>query len=502
MSSEHVQDNRPNAGLITLALAYLAIPNLIFIFGWFRWPVAALLTMTLVLLYRFSGIRSCDVKYSRRGLPFGTYLAVLSVSLAWAAFGGGSHFMHANHDWVIRDAVLGDLIFGDWPPAYNPVDGFPRLLRSAIGYFLLPALIGKLFGLDTIPIAVFLWTASGIAIFLSLLPLQGMSVFRVCASLLIVVFFSGADVLGFLVDTGQFPEFPGRIEWWSPYSYSSLTGQLLWAPNHALPIWIITTLLYRLRDNAAISGPLVTALPLTLIWTPFAIPGILPFILAGAVMQVCRTKHLHINWLQLAAALTYAVPILMFLTLDIHGIQSGAPASPHPSMANSTNPMQIFEYLNFVCFEVGLIALALFLNIREDRSYLVLAVLVLLVLPLFSYGPSNDALLRLSAPALTVLSILCIETMLSRKRNTQVIPVGLLVLVLAIGANTAINELSRVALFPRQPANYLNTLADHQNGPAPHYAGRLNNPWLMWMLATPHAVPSREMRALRSTTSN
>jgi hypothetical protein len=57
--------------------------------------------------------------------------------------------MYANPDWYIRDAVLGDLVNFEWPLHYLSAEGEPLILRSAIGYFLPPALFGKIFGLGS-----------------------------------------------------------------------------------------------------------------------------------------------------------------------------------------------------------------------------------------------------------------------------------------------------------------------------------------------------------------
>jgi hypothetical protein len=114
-------------------------------------------------------------------------------SCAWAVFGGGSHFMYANADWKIRDAVLGDLVNAEWPVHYLSADGAPLILRSAIGYFLPPALFGKIFGLAHIDLAIYAWTTLGVLIFLLMLPLPRRAGWRLALGLLLVVFFRGMD---------------------------------------------------------------------------------------------------------------------------------------------------------------------------------------------------------------------------------------------------------------------------------------------------------------------
>jgi hypothetical protein len=104
-------------GLTACALAYLALPNLIFLFGWFRTCHCPAAWRRHVLFRR----RGIPVRGPSGGVPQhspAALLVILVTSCAWSAFGGGSHFMYANPDWYIRDAVLGDLINFGWPLHY------------------------------------------------------------------------------------------------------------------------------------------------------------------------------------------------------------------------------------------------------------------------------------------------------------------------------------------------------------------------------------------------
>ena len=484
-------------GVAVLALGYLAVPNLIFILGWFQLPIAFALGLTLSYLL-FNAFRTSSISWQSDFAPT-TALLIAGAAFAWAAFAGGSHFMFSPHDWAIRDAVLGDLVYGEWPPAYQSADDAQsHLLRSALGYFLAPAIAGKLFGTSGLGMAVYLWTAVGVSLFFLLLPFPGHAIGRLIPAIAIVICFSGTDILGYLVSTGEFPEFPGRIEWWGPYSYSSMSGQLLWAPNHAIPIWLTTALLYRYRDSINLARLLLALLPLTLIWTPFASLGILPFVVMVLLRKARSFHDWRISWKHVAMATIYSLPIILFLTIDIAGISHGPQGSGDPSTVATRAPLSnLLDYCLFVSIEVGLIAVALLPHASGRRDLFCMAVLVLVFLPFFSYGPSNDAALRLSGPALTILAILCIETVVNASPNGLLsLQSGLLWLVLAIGANTAINELARAALFPHWVPNYTISLGERQGGiPAPHYAGRLSSrPFLEFLLKEARRVPEAAAR--------
>jgi len=472
-------------GLTAFALAYLALPNLIFLFGWFRLPIALLLCVAMI--YFIARVFHPWPAVWRSQHARSAVVVLVVMSCAWAAFGGGSHFMYANVDWKIRDAVLGDLVNSEWPVSYLSADGAPLILRSAIGYFLPPALFGKLFGLADLDLAVHAWTTLGVLTFLLMLPLPRRAGWRLGVASLLVVFFGGMDILGQFLATGLPPIFPLRIEWWAPWSYSSLTGQLLWAPNHCLPIWIGTVLAFRHRNATAFPGVVAAALPLTLIWTPFAAVGLLPFVGLWAGNWLRQRGWQRVPWSSLLAAAAFSIPIALFLLTDSGCIESAAITTPQPATVSvAWQPVSMHSYLLFVSCEFLFLALVLAPQVRHARAEFWIAVLVLLLLPLIRIGPSNDLGLRLSATPLIILLVASLMTLLARDRAPRGLSLWLATLFLAVGANTAFNELWRAATFPQSPADYERTLADRQGGqPAAHYVGRLESSPIRSFLRAP-----------------
>lgn len=483
--SASIADSRQGIdGLTVVALLYLAIPNLIFIFGWFVLPAALVLCGALGYLLR-SARGQGQIAWTFDLSP-GAAAILLAAGFGWAAFSGGSHFMYANHDWVIRDAVLGDLVNSDWPVAYKASDGTTTVLRSAIGYFLPPALFGKLFGTEHLDIAVYLWTVGGILIFLALLPLPRRAGWPLLLGIIVTVFFSGMDYLGLVIATQTTPIFPLRLEWWVPLSYPSLSGQLLWAPNHCLPIWIGTLLILRHRHEDELIPLACALLPLTLIWTPFAVIGLLPFVLLGA-WQHCHRLHWNsVPWQPIIGAAIFSLPVILFLLLDagsMTAISSSTQVQAAAGRNSANQAVSLHSYLLFVTCEFLLLALALIPHVHRERHLFALALLILLALPLIRFGPSNDALLRLGTPSLIVLLVLCLQVILRQERTNHPLSLWLIWLFLAIGAPTAFNELWRSASFQRWKADYRQTLLTRHGGEIPpHYGGKPGTspvaPWL------------------------
>ena len=489
-----VGEPRGADGLTACALAYLALPNLIFVFGWFRLSLALLLCATMIffiarvfhprpVVWRSPHARSAIV-------------LIVLMTCAWAAFGGGSHFMYANADWEIRDGVLADLVNSEWPVLYAAADGAPLILRSAIGYFLPPALLGKLVGVSQLPVAVYLWTSLGVLLFLLLLPLPRIASWRLALALLLVVFFSGMDFLGTVIATENLPIFPLRIEWWTPLSYPSLTSQLLWAPNHCLSSWIATLLYFRHRNGAEFFTVTAASLPLTLIWTPFTAIGLLPFVVLGTLKALRRTGWRTLPWRTILAALCFSLPIFLYLTIDIAGIDSTTATTPATTVVNyALQQVSLRTYLLFVCCEFIFLALVIAPHVARERIEFWLAVLVLLALPLLRFGPTNDIGLRLNTVPLVVLLAITLQVLFSARRAPLPVTLWLAWLFLAIGAHSAFNELWRSATFPRWPPNYEQTLADRQGGqPAAHYVGRLDSSPLAHWFKQAGCVASNEAR--------
>ena len=456
------------------AVAYLATPNLIFFFGWFRFPLAFGLALAVIYL-------ACSPATGSHFHPRHRAIEVALIGLsglAWAVFSGGSHFLHADHDWVVRDAVLGDLVRQGWPVLYLTDGGEFGILRSAIGFFLPAALYGKALGSATLPFAVYAWTALGCILFLMLLPLSKRSPARLLLALLVIVAFSGMDFLGGLIATQSLPIFPFRLEWWVPLSYPSMTGHLTWAPNHCLPAWVGTALLIRHRhDPEQLTDWMIVTLPLTLIWSPFAIVGLLPLTIVICWRLLLKRAFWKTHYRTLLAASLITLTVTAFLLID--GTQNIALSSTLTTRGDgiARQSVAISDIALFILLEFGLLGLCLTRAMGADRSLFLVSIGILLALPFLHLGPSNDLLIRSSAPALVVLLVCTLSCLglLVDKQNVAPQQAGrklIICTLLVLGAVTPVHEFARALLRPAQAPSYERTLASTQAGHFPaHYVG-------------------------------
>lgn len=478
------------------AFAYIALPAMVFVAGWLE-PAASIVLVVITGRALLSVFRTTS---SGGDLPrtLGAALWLLLLALAWSALGGAGHLVYANPDWHTRDAVFADLILTPWPPIYATGSGAELILRSATGFYLVPAAIAKLTGMSAASWLLYGWSAMGTFLFLALLPLPRTFSARLVALSLIAVGFSGMDYLGILIAHGHAPIYPLSLEWWQPWTYTSLTAQLFWAPNHALPLWIGCLLLFHSRDRRDLPGLVLVLLPLLFLWSPFAI-GLLPWALLFLAQQrkplgllVLTTKGTQ--WAFATLFTTLLVAYFSLPGIEKPQIAVGALASATSKGQSSWSEIDTLRaYVQFVAFEFLIVTLLLRPRNGAFRQMLTLALLVLLLLPFIRIGPSNDLLLRISTPCLVILLVLALDELdrpaseLLRNWRT-----GAICVVLAIGFLTPTFEVGRSLAWKRTPPNYGQTLLEAQDGyPAPHYLGKFDLLPLQWIFKVPHFVQSR-----------
>lgn len=489
LEADEQRSTYPFDALTILTVAYLAIPNFCFLLGWLKPQYGAPLSLLLALaLYQFTK-KSIRWKHSH---TIGVTLVVTTAAFVWCIFGGAGHFMYANPDWAVRDAVYGDLIYTPWPLAYGESEGYPLIMRSAIGYFLPPAALSSWLGIHLADWSLYSWTAIGTALFLHLLPMGRRVSTSLFVALLVVVFFSGMDFLGTILRNGDLPIFPLRLEWWVPFSYTSLTGQLFWAPNHTIPIWLITALFYRHWATPEFPRLAVLTLPLLCVWTPFAIIGILPFMLVAALRwRYCGNHKVSITRTQWLLAFLLTSLMVRFMTIGVEHIPALPSKNNSPMHVHDTT-QYLADYTLFVLMEFGVLSLILWQQRPSCRGLFLLSVAILLLLPLYQFGPSNDSLLRLSVPPLLLLMLeaqrVAIDWVSQKRLPTYPF---LLLGILVAGAHTPFNEILRATMFRRTTPDYSVTfLASQKGAKPPHYIGLLKQPDLTQILARPHPVNS------------
>jgi hypothetical protein len=382
-------------------------------------------------LTRHTAVASAKLPWKLLGICF-------AVSLVVYILGGEGRLFYANMDWQVRGAVLRDLVNYPWPVVYNGAD--PKILRLPLGMYLIPAWIGKHAGFAAAEMALLLQNTVLLTAVLAL----GSTLFAGTRARLIAlgVFlgFSGMDVIGALL-TG-YPIY-SHIEQWNVYQFSAHITQAFWVPQHALAGWIGALCYLLWRDNKAPAALLFCVVPLSALMSPLAFIGLLPFAAHAGVSVVAR-RELRIRDLALPVlAVLIALPSLVYLmsAADTVGGRFEAP---------SILQYLLIELLEIVPFLVGLKLATK--NDRFGRTTFAIVALVLLLAPLGKLGEGIDFVMRISIPALAILSLLVADLFgtpgdTSARRGRQIVLVAFLV-----GLVTPATEIGRAIFYPRSPA--------------------------------------------------
>jgi len=475
------------------AIAYLCLPLFLFLGGWFQWWAA----LPLVACAAYA-LRPVLAPWPKNGGSFKvTWLQLgvaVAVGCAWAVLGGTDHWVFANSDWHLRDAVLHDLVASPWPVGYGLLDGRESLLRASLGFFLPAALVGKAVGLSGAHLAILAWTAAGATLFLiQVLSLTRSRRGNTVLAAVIVVLFSGLDIIGCLLNDG--PRFRAdwnittHLEWWAQlYQYSSMTTQLFWVPNHALGGWLLIGLLYRANRVPQLDATLPILFVAVASWSPLTAIGLVPFVAWRVGSTMIREGSLRLLhpavW---APAFVVGMVVAAYLALDLGRIPRSLPLVTQSAAETGLN---LLQQAQFFLLEVGFIGAAV-LAMRRS-SDVIIALLFLAVLPFASFGPGNDLVMRASIPSLAVLTIATCRVLLeentdSRSGRQKAIISGLLI----IGAMTPIAEIARAILLPAWPINKQATVigASCDTYP-PHYVARLGGEAIGRIMRPPSQMPT------------
>lgn len=427
-----------------ILLAALGLPVALFDLGFATGVVSFLSCVALGLGFALWLRRLTGVSLAPGG-RFDAGMAALcfGISALLCLLGGELHLFSPTFDWMVRDAVLHDLVIEPWPVHYE-IAGRDFLLRAPLGMYLLPAAVGKIFGLIAAHYVLFLQNTLVLGS-LFLVFTATCRTWRARALILgVFVIFSGLDVLPCLIE-GRLPEWHLEV-WVAALQYSSHLTQLFWVPHHALAGWsfVAAYLLWRRGSLSALSlGAIFT---LCLFWSPLAMMGALPFLIFALVSD-WRGARLHLrDALGPGLILLGSLPAVFYLMLDSGAVEKRWLFIDHGYP---------FRYVAFILIELGLWLWIFHVRPKEDseapqQGDILIAIILLLLFPLYSIGFSNDFTMRASIPALAIVALAAaprIGAMLQARDARRVV----LIAGLVTAAITPAVEVARAIAKPTIP---------------------------------------------------
>jgi hypothetical protein len=437
-----------------------AASNVAFLAGMLASPSLALGATTIVAVSAWILFHRAERSAETRRLAIRLWAVALPVALLLCLLGGEGRLFYANLDWQVRDAVLADLSTRPWPVHYASIHQTATVLRAPLGFYLLPSLLGRALGLPAANFALLIQDTVLLAGVLVIFMAKA----RTLASRLLIaamfVTFGGWDLIGTMV-VGRHMVVPGasafapRLEWWAyPFQYSSLITDLFWAPNHALPAWAMVAAYTAWRSGACASLQLAALLGLTLLWSPLIVMGALPFVLLALLTDLCRRRMGPLAPAALVPLVASLLPVAIYLTLDggkvAHGLNPGS---------GDFLPL----YGRFALIEIcPLLLLGFIWSGSQDEKtrfdFLVCASL-LLSIPLYRIGGSNDFAMRASIFPISLLFVIVSQGLTSLRYSENRVRVLTSLLILTYGAACPATEFARALLTPVNPATGASLLA-------------------------------------------
>ncbi len=412
------------------AMLYIALPILIFFSLWLR-PILAVAVCAIVLASLFFAIRNPLAGTSwhidrRQAILFAGAILIIAI---WVFFSGQGGFAFQNSDYHDRNAIFHDLVEKPWPVTYDfsgasldTLEGLNALPHFAvltyyIAFWLPGALVGKLFGWAAGNVALYLWAFLG-------LVLTTYFLFRMLRrvtirSILIMIFFSGLDVVGYLWATkGSLPGPIAHIEWWSGFQYSSLTTLIFWVFNQSIVFFLALALIENMKNSKS----LFFLYALLLLYGPFPFLGMLPFVLVkayeGISSFVPKTQMRPLGRIirsfveGILRALSFeniagGITVLAIVYLYFYG---NVAAGRYMGLSRQMSSV----YIVFLAFEVLFPILLAGVVYFRKPSFIACAV-SLVAIGFFQVGIGQDFCMRVSIPAIFVLMMFSQKLLLARK---------------------------------------------------------------------------------------
>lgn len=458
------------AYLLPVSIAYLALPHLLFYFGWLRWLWAILATASLCLalvittrVMVLSLSQGSDESQNKPRFTRQNAWMIGAICLLWLVLAGIGGILRQDYDWDKHNVMLNSLIAKPWPTVYEIYKEKLPLIYY-VGYYLPPALVGKVAGWIGANITLTVWSLAGLLMAVAWFCIL---VRRVSFSVLLAfVFFSGLDLVGWYFAAYDGIWSAGKASWYhiEPWTglwqYSSNTTLLFWVPHQALSGWIITGIIVYCLVILRRRDLILLPAGLSAFWSPFITIGIIPYL----VIDFSIDKEPL--WLRIRRMITLPNLVgLLAIAITAFYLSARARLGSPVIVANNFSGWSLPTYegpiymalafLILFCFlEFGILVLILYGSgaVRDPRWrwMLHITVFTLCLLPWFKFGAFNDLVMRASIPALFVLAV--IVTQVLHDRLAPGWARGALLIMLLVGAATPLVEfarhLERMWLYP------------------------------------------------------
>ena len=397
-----------------ISIIYAMIPLFIFLLGFLKLPIAIFSSFILfcVIGLFFKTLKNSFLNFDKKFL-----FLIVTLAFLWCLLSGIGGVFYQSTDWHMRNAIFRDLINYSYPVYYDN--------GSALVYYIANFLPGALFGKVALFLNFsketaflvgnffnFIYCFAGLVlIFLQTCFYSKANKLKDFWVILIVIFFSGLDIL---LHRFNLPNFP-HIERHYGLQYSSNTTLLFWVYNQAIIPWVLTLLFIkksRYVQNYAILATLM------LFCSPLAFIGFSFYLFWSAfcnLVKRLKTKY-FLKYLKRIFNLQNILTLLFLFPIVYLYISSNEAASLEELNIPYYRFVLFPAYL-FIFLEAGVYLLLLIDKFSKNLIYLFTVIQLVLIAPFIRIGTECDFVMRMSIPALFVLMIFIIQFLKDRKTS-------------------------------------------------------------------------------------
>ena len=435
--------------LFIATVGFLALPNVIFAFGWLKLGLALVVAAVVVACLRDIWGRS---KTDAPRLSAWACCFVLALAAFWTCAGGIGELNAQTSDYIKHNLVFHDLIVESWPVVYARADLGDPLLCYYLAYYLPPSLLGKVFGLQHAAAFSLVWGLLGVTLAFAWICRLGRP-----RGPIVLALFTLVD--GFCWLPGLYPLaqriglLPGTAngEWWHSnnfvenfWSFGGLHTRLqfqcepsllMWTPQHTLGAWLgAACALHCVLERQPRHILLVNAA--VFLWSPFVGLGLLPFTAAACLRQPRQTW----SWPNVVGGVALAAPVGLYFQAHLPQQYAGLLFSTFSGVTDW------LRYLFFLVLAVGIFWAGLRLIHRRygvlsqtQWQLFWLACAVLVTVTFVFVGRYNDWVMRVSMPASFVFHVtLAASAVALWQRPAQRVPALAFALLLLLSAERSL----------------------------------------------------------------
>lgn len=441
---------------------FIILPLFIFLLGWVR-PLISIPSVLGLSFVFYRLFRAGKNDTEQLSIPWSALIILIVLSVFWPIIGGIVNFFPPSADVRIgRNAMFLDLINYPWPIIY-PENG--AAVTYYIAHWLVPALLGKMFGWTVAQIALILWTSFGIFVSITLLLfyLRPASLHGTLLILGVFVFFAG------LLNFYQLLNIQEKIRF---IEYAAMHAQLHFLYNQAVGIWVLCAL-YLHEKNYRFMGFLIFPIAL---YSPYALIGILPFAAVKFFAEYRKEAWLEVFSLENILAFLLIIPILY-----AYLAANGTAASPEPIQLIFKKykllPLLFAYFIGFGCYVIFI-----FRDYKKNHMFYVMLALLVFI-PFIQYSDDHN-FSRTAIPALFFLMVMVMASLLRYRKDLSY---GILAAFVIVGCASGLElwKTQGEALIKNGPAPFLMVFQSYNNKELAEKEHPFHRQYLQWTVPSP-----------------